>query len=158
MAHEGVCLCGGSKVIVNANPEFNASTYFEPRAGGINHADEQPFLPQITCHCSDCRQCNGTAFSCQVLVPATSAKVEGTVKTFDIKVPNGNTVRRWFCTGCGSALMHRSEAHGDNICVQTGNVEAFTKLPIGMEVFVEDRWPHVPPVPGAEQIQGMPVL
>jgi hypothetical protein len=42
-------------------------------------------------------------------------------------------VTRWFCTGCGSQLMHRSPTMGEDICVQTGNIDAFIHLPIGCE-------------------------
>ena len=43
------------------------------------------------------------------------------------------TVTRWFCTGCGSQLMHRSPTMGEDICVQTGNINAFINLPVGIE-------------------------
>ncbi|KAF8623856.1 hypothetical protein AX15_006174 [Amanita polypyramis BW_CC] len=133
MPHQGHCLCGGSKVFVDADPTFN-----------------------IVCHCEDCRRCNGTAFSSQVLVPAKSAKVEGTYTTTDVKALSGNVVTRWFCASCGSHLMHRSDFLGENICVQTGNVDAFIKLPVGMEIFTKDRWPSVKPMEGAKQIDCMP--
>jgi len=135
MLHTGRCLCGGSTVTVDADPQFNA-----------------------ICHCDDCRRCNGTAFSTQVIVPATSAKVEGSYKTFEVKLPNKHTTTRWFCTGCGSQLMHRSEATGDDLCVQTGNIDEFTKLPIAIEVFSKDRWPCIKPIEGAQQFECMPPL
>ncbi|KAF8348468.1 Mss4-like protein [Amanita rubescens] len=132
--HEGLCLCGASKVIVDADPTFN-----------------------VICHCEDCRKCNGTAFSSQVFVPETSVKVEGTYKTFDVTVPNGNVVTRWFCTGCGCQLIHKSPNMGKDICVQTGIIDAFLNLPIAVEVFVKDRWAGVSPAEGATQFEGMPI-
>jgi len=134
MPHKGRCLCGATTITVNAEPEFN-----------------------IICHCEDCRRTNGSAFSSQVLAPAASTTIEGSYKMFEVQVPSGRTVTRWFCSGCGSHLMHRSAFTGDDLCVQTGNIDEFTKLPIGMELFVKDRWPAVPAVEGAQQIDGMPV-
>ena len=43
------------------------------------------------------------------------------------------TVKRWFCTGCGSQLMHYSPSMGDQMGVQTGNFDAFINLPIHVE-------------------------
>jgi len=110
----------------------------------------------ILCHCEDCRRCNGTAFSTQFNVPKTSVNIEGSYKIFDVTVPNGNVVKRWFCTGCGSQLMHYSPAMGDQMGVQTGNFDAFINLPIKVEVFTKDRWKDVKPVEEAMQFERLP--
>ncbi|KAF8623859.1 hypothetical protein AX15_006176 [Amanita polypyramis BW_CC] len=135
MPHQGRCLCGGSTITVDADP---TST--------------------MMCHCGDCIRCNGTAFSTQVIVPRESVKIEGTYKTFDVQVPSGNTPTRWFCTGCGSQLMFYSKSLGEKICVHVGNIEAFTKLPVGKEIFAKTRWPSLKPVEGAQQFIDHPVF
>lgn len=130
---EGQCLCGGCKVIVNAEPMNN----------GLG-----------VCHCKDCRQCSGTAYAAVALVPSDKVRVEGSVKVYTFKNSRtGNTVSRWFCEGCGSHLLSQSEAYPERYAVRAGNIEEFTKLPILREIFTKDRWPSIPPIPGAQQVE-----
>ncbi|KZO94492.1 hypothetical protein CALVIDRAFT_546270 [Calocera viscosa TUFC12733] len=132
MTHTGTCLCGESKVEIG--PDYDS---------------------QILCHCWDCKQTSGSAFSTNVLVPKTEVKITGPFKEFNIKAPSGNTVTRVFCSNCGSALSHKSVAFGDSQAIQTGNFRDFAKVPIGVELFVKDRWTGIPAVPDAAQVQAM---
>ncbi|KAF8717603.1 hypothetical protein AX14_012101 [Amanita brunnescens Koide BX004] len=52
--------------------------------------------------------------------------------------------------------MHRSPTMGEDICVQTGNINAFINLPVGIEVFVKDRWAGLKSIEGAAQFERMP--
>ncbi|KAF8623834.1 hypothetical protein AX15_006160 [Amanita polypyramis BW_CC] len=98
---------------------------------------------------------SGSAFGCVVIVPVENAKAEGTVKRYSFINPlSGNTVSRWFCTGCGSHLLSQSSNRPHSISVKAGNIDAFTKLPVVLEVFTKDRWPSISPVEGALQVEG----
>ncbi|KAK7050097.1 GFA domain-containing protein [Favolaschia claudopus] len=133
MPHKGHCLCGQTTIEL-------ASTHAE----------------QIVCHCTDCRETSGSAFSTNVLAPKKDVKITGPVKEYNIKVPSGNTVTRVFCGNCGSAITHLSVVFGDAQAVQTGNFAEFAKVPITTELFVKDRWTGVAPISGAAQVQAMP--
>ncbi|KAJ3560585.1 hypothetical protein NP233_g10740 [Leucocoprinus birnbaumii] len=133
MPLNGECLCGATKIVVDA--EFDS---------------------QIVCHCTDCRQTSGSAFSTNILAPQKSVTITGPTKTYDRKAASGNTVSRIFCGECGSAISHKSVVFGEAQAIQTGNFAAFAKIPIGTELFVKDRWTGLAPVAGAAQVQAMP--
>jgi len=86
-----------------------------------------------------------------VPAPSDSVKTEGSVKLYS---SSGNTVHRWFCADCGAHLLSQSSAHPERSFVKAGVIDAFTKLPIVLEVFAKDRWPSIPPIPGAMQFEG----
>ncbi|KAF8879327.1 Mss4-like protein [Gymnopilus junonius] len=132
MPHTGTCLCGECTVHLESTHE-----------------------EQALCHCWDCKQTSGSAFSTNVIAPMKGVKIEGPIKTYDIKAPSGNTVTRIFCGNCGSALSHKSVAFGDSQAIQTGNFRDFAKVPVTVELFVKDRWPVIPGVEGAQQCQAM---
>ncbi|KAF9449779.1 hypothetical protein P691DRAFT_532421 [Macrolepiota fuliginosa MF-IS2] len=134
MPHSGSCLCGQTKIEV----------------GGDS------FTSQIVCHCTDCRQTSGSAFSTNILAPQKNVTISGPVKEYTIKAASGNPVTRIFCGNCGSAISHKSVFFGEAQAIQTGNFADFSKLPIGTELFVKDRWTGLGPIDGAAQVQAMP--
>lgn len=131
-AIQGQCLCGQTTVTIE---------------NGENFKD------QIICHCWDCKQTSGSAFSVNILAPKKDVKIEGAVKQYDAKAASGNTVSRVFCGNCGSALSHLSVAFGEAQAIQTGNFRSFAPVPIATELFVKDRWAGIPEVQGANQLQ-----
>ncbi|KAJ7105602.1 Mss4-like protein [Mycena epipterygia] len=133
MPHKGACLCGQVTIEL-------AST----------HKD------QVLCHCTDCKQSSGSAFSTNILAPKKEVTITGPVKEFDMKAPSGNTVTRVFCSNCGSAITHLTPAFGEAQAIQTGNFSDFAQVPINVELFVKDRWTGIPAIAGAAQFQGMP--
>ncbi|KAJ6505703.1 Mss4-like protein [Mycena vitilis] len=132
MPHKGACLCGQTTIEL-------AST----------HED------QIICHCTDCRTTSGSAFSTNVLAPKKDVTIRGPVKEYSIKAASGNPVTRVFCSNCGSAISHLTVAFGDAQAIQTGNFPDFKEVPVGMELFVKDRWTAIAPVAGAKQVPAM---
>ncbi|KAI5481305.1 hypothetical protein MNV49_004927 [Pseudohyphozyma bogoriensis] len=145
MPHVGHCLCGQTGIKV-------ASTHDS----------------QIACHCTDCQRTSGSHASMNILPLIKDVKLTGNVKQFDAKAASGNTekltdelwgtvVTRLFCGNCGSALAHKTPAFGDAMAVQTGNLlDDFTKVPIGLELFIKSRWTGIPAIPKAEQAWTMP--
>ncbi|KAF7348995.1 GFA domain-containing protein [Mycena venus] len=142
MPHKGACLCGQTTIELN-------STHPE----------------QIVCHCLDCKQTSGSAFSTNVLAPKKDVTISGPVKEYNIKAASGNTdflmfgglpVTRVFCSNCGSAITHLTAAFGDNQAIQTGNFSDFARIPITTELFVKDRWTGLAAIEGAAQVKAMP--
>jgi len=127
---QGQCLCGETIITV---------------ADGSNYKD------QVLCHCWDCKQSSGSAFSSNIIVPVKDLKIEGPTKEFKIKVPSGNIVTRVFCGNCGSAICHASPAFGDAKAVQTGNFRYFADKPVALELWTKDRWTALQEIPGAKQ-------
>jgi hypothetical protein len=71
---KGQCLCGESTVTIE-----NGDT----------------FKDQIICHCWDCKQTSGSAFSTNILAPVKDTKIEGPIKEFGVIAPSGNTGERF---------------------------------------------------------------
>jgi hypothetical protein len=131
-AIQGQCLCGQTTITIENGDSFK---------------------DQIVCHCWDCKQTSGSAFSTNVLAPVKDTKIEGPIKEYSVKVLSGNTgkrkslsingsftdvawynpVTRVFCANCGSAISHRSAAFGEGAAVQTGNFKYFAEKPVGLE-------------------------
>ncbi|KAF8981912.1 Mss4-like protein [Cyathus striatus] len=133
MPHKGSCLCKQTEIVLDSTHEN-----------------------QIVCHCLDCKETSGSAFSTNVLAPKSQVHITGPVKTYDIVAPSGNTVTRVFCGNCGSAISHLSVFFGDAQAIQTGNFRDFKDIPINTELFVKDRWTGVPAFPDAAQVHAMP--
>ncbi|KAG6835405.1 hypothetical protein H0H93_001783 [Arthromyces matolae] len=133
MPFKGACLCGQTTIDVASD-----------------HAD------QTLCHCWDCKQTSGSAFSTNILAPKKDVTIKGPVKKFDIKAASGNTVTRVFCGECGSAISHLSVAFGDAQAIQTGNFRDFAEIPIAAELWVKDRFSAIPAIADAAQFNTMP--
>ncbi|KAJ7804140.1 Mss4-like protein, partial [Mycena leptocephala] len=111
----------------------------------------------IICHCTDCKQTSGSAFSTNVLAPQKDVTISGPVGSIALRLRRGIPVlTRIFCTTCGSAISHLSAAFGDAQAIQTGNFPEFAGVKIGAELFVKDRWAGLAPVSGVAQVQTMP--
>jgi len=111
---------------------------------------------QIVCHCTDCKQTSGSAFSTNVLAPKKDVTISGPIKEYTIKAASGNPVTRVFCSNCGSAISHLTVAFGDSQAIQTGNFPDFAQVPITTELFVKDRWTGLGPIKDAAQVHAMP--
>ncbi|KAJ7914523.1 Mss4-like protein [Mycena leptocephala] len=132
MSHKGACLCGQTTIELK-------STH----------------TGQIVCHCSDCKQTSGSAFSTNILEPIKDVTITGPVKEYVATAASGNAVTRVFCGNCGSAITHLTAAFGDKQVIHTGNFADFASVPIIAELFVKDRWTGLAPVSGASQAQAM---
>ncbi|KAJ7885256.1 major facilitator superfamily domain-containing protein [Mycena olivaceomarginata] len=82
MPHKGACLCGQTTIELK-------STH----------------TGQIVCHCVDCKQTSGSAFSTNILEPIKDVTITGPVKEYVATAASGNTVTRVFCGNCGSAHL-----------------------------------------------------
>ncbi|KQV49310.1 aldehyde-activating protein [Pelomonas sp. Root1217] len=113
----GACLCGQVKFSVSG----------EPLRTGI-------------CHCTDCRQESGSAFTFFGVWPATRFERAGETAQFR---------GRHFCPRCGSRLFAVDDREAE---VKLGALsQAPTALVPSYELWVKRREPWLLPIPGAEQ-------
>ncbi|KAJ7802174.1 Mss4-like protein, partial [Mycena leptocephala] len=89
MPHKGACLCGQTTVELKSTHPA-----------------------QTVCHCTDCRQTSGSAFSINVLAPKKDVTITGPVKEYNTTATSGNRGARVFCGNCGSAIAQLSTAFG----------------------------------------------
>jgi len=133
MAIEGTCLCGA--VNIKVDEEKNE---------------------QIICHCTDCEQTSGSAFSTNILPKDSALHISGPISRYVSKAASGRDVTRTFCSVCGSPISHKSAAFGDATAVQTGNLYQYYKdAKVVAELFTKDRWVAFQPISGANQEKAM---
>ena len=116
-SHSGSCLCGQVRIAVRG----------EPLRTGI-------------CHCTDCRQESGSAFTFYGIWPAHLFECTGETAEFR---------GRWFCPRCGSRLFSVDEREAE---IKLGALsEVPTSLSPTYELWVKRREHWLRPVAGAEQ-------
>lgn len=115
----GSCRCGRVKIAVRG----------EPRRVGI-------------CHCTDCRQESGSAFTFYAIWPVDQFEHHGDASEF---------AGRSFCPTCGSRLFSVDDTEAE---IKLG---VFTDAPTRMvptyELWIKRREPWLSPVAGAEQYE-----
>ena len=115
--HSGSCLCGQVKLSVRG----------EPLRVGI-------------CHCTDCRQESGSAFTFFGIWPAAQFEHTGDTAEFH---------GRHFCTKCGGRLFSIDEREAE---IKLGTLlPAPTPLVPTYELWVKRREPWLAPITGATQ-------
>jgi hypothetical protein len=115
----GKCLCGQVQVSVRGEPE---------RIG--------------ICHCTDCRQESGSAFTFYAIWHADNFEYSGETSEFS---------GRHFCPRCGSRLFSADDREAE---IKLGILsDAPTLLVPGYELWVKRREPWLRPIEGAEQFE-----
>lgn len=143
MPHKGQCLCGQTTIELATTHNEQVRAYF------FGFSLHLSLLAQAVCHCTDCKQTSGSAFSTNALTPRISmswSKVQPRNSTSrqllvtqvrrarPISFPAQHpSVTRVFCGNCGSAITHLSPAFGDAQAIQTGNFKDFASIPIKTE-------------------------
>jgi hypothetical protein len=92
------------------------------------------------CHCRDCQQAGGGAFSPVVYVPATSFKLtKGTIRHYGTPSRAGGHNKRGFCGGCGSRISGGETP--DGIGILAGSLDDPSWFRPQMHMFVADAQP-----------------
>lgn len=116
---QGSCLCGQVRLTARG----------EPKRIGI-------------CHCTDCRQESGSAFTYYGIWPAGQFEYSGETAGFS---------GRRFCTKCGSRMFSLDDEEAE---IKLGTLDiAPTGLTPTYELWTKRREPWLRPVEGAEQFQ-----
>ena len=94
------------------------------------------------CHCTDCRQESGSAFTFYGIWPAAQFRHTGATAEFAGRV---------FCPRCGSRLFSLDDVEAE---IKLGVLsQAPTSLVPGYELWVKRREPWLAPVAGADQFE-----
>ena len=94
------------------------------------------------CHCTDCRQESGSAFTYYAVWPASAFETSGSTEVH---------LGRRFCPTCGSSVF---AAELDEVEIKLGAVmPAPTNLKPTYELWIKRREPWLRPIEGADQYQ-----
>ena len=67
------------------------------------------------CHCLDCQNRTGSAFSAQARWPEARVELDGLSKTWTHRADSGNRIIHHFCPDCGSTVHYRIEGKFDGL-------------------------------------------
>jgi hypothetical protein len=115
----------------------------------------QPFKI-YACHCTECRRQSGSAFGLSAMFPAfaIAPKHPGDLAKWTRLTASGKTMHSYFCTRCGSRLLHTRDGVG-SVSVRGGALEglsdelvaraihiwtseAVVRIPDGVQTFAEE--------------------
>ncbi len=123
----GSCLCGNIRYESNAEPLFT-----------------------VICHCSHCQKVSGSAFSVNVVVPASSMKWHGEPASFaDTGEESGKGLSRKFCRNCGSSLATLAEALPGALIIKAGTLDDRSWLKPSTHIWTRSAQPWVKIEPSA---------
>jgi hypothetical protein len=78
--------------------------------GAVRYESSAEPLGSAICHCTDCQHVSGSAFSVNVVVPASSVSFKGeSLASFAHKGGSGKSLSRKFCQKCGSSIATEAE-------------------------------------------------
>ena len=122
---EGGCLCGAVRY-----------TAGEPMVCGH-------------CHCVDCRKTSSTGHATHVMVAGDGFSVEGPLSSYARPADSGNTVTRYFCPTCSSAIYSTNSAMPGMRFVRASSLDDPDAVEPGMVVYASR-------APAWDRIEGMP--
>ncbi|WKE67113.1 GFA family protein [Gallaecimonas kandeliae] len=93
----------------------------------------EPLAARV-CWCRDCQHiaANGTV---NLVVPAESLAVSGTLAEYSSTADSGNTITRQFCPGCGCHLFAQSSARPQFRVVRAGNLDEPSSIKPGANIW-----------------------
>jgi len=77
--------------------------------GAVRYKSSVEPVMQGNCHCTMCRKLSGTAHASMFAMPKQAIEIEGDLKFYEFTADSGNTVKRGFCTTCGSPVYNENE-------------------------------------------------
>jgi hypothetical protein len=76
--------------------------------GRVRYECSERPLAQLICHCRDCQRASGSESGAALIVPSDRLTFTGAEpKYYEVKAESGRTMRRGFCTECGSPVSIR---------------------------------------------------
>lgn len=112
-------------------------------------SDAEPSGPVI-CHCTHCQKVSGSAFSLNVVVPASSVTWEGqSPASYADKGESGKPILRKFCSKCGSSIAAEAEALPGLLIIKAGTLDDRSWLKPNAHLWTSSAQPWVAIEPGA---------
>jgi hypothetical protein len=92
--------------------------------GAIRYECAAEPLYMANCHCRDCQRATGSAYCAVVGVAAPAFRLTtGTPAMYEKLADSGNTMRRMFCSRCGSLVFLTRSARPDVVVLAAANLD-----------------------------------
>lgn len=112
----GRCLCGSSSYEIDGDPIVVAH-----------------------CHCVDCQRLSGAGHTTGAMFPEAQVRMSGPIASYELLSEAGNTVRRGFCSTCGSPLFGMNSGMPGFITVTAGTLIRSDDLAPEVAIFARSR-------------------
>ncbi len=117
---------------------------------------DQPALI-AACHCTHCQKQSGGAFSVNLVMPLAGVKLTGpTLATFNDVGGSGLSVKRHFCSSCGSPIFTELDAMPGVAAVKAGTLDYPAWAQPQVNLWCQSALPWVPMVEGTAQFDQNP--
>ncbi|SLN15125.1 Glutathione-dependent formaldehyde-activating enzyme [Pseudooceanicola marinus] len=109
------------------------------------------------CHCSRCQRQSGSAFGESLQLRPEDLQIEGELQARAVTGGSGRAGEIRFCPACGTRITHRVEG-SPVVVLKPGTLDAPGWLRPVAELFIEERQPWLPALPGVAQYEGAPPM
>ena len=128
------------------------------RCGAIRYECSAEPVMAGNCHCRDCQQVSGSAFTANIAVPKDALTITGKVKYYVAKADSGNTVSHGFCPNCGAPVLGHSSGMSDLRMLRAGSLDDPSWYRAGMDIYTASAQPWGYLNPDLPQFPKMPQL
>jgi hypothetical protein len=96
------------------------------------------------CHCRDCQQNTGAAFATLLIFKKDSVTVTGdSTKTYEHAGDSGQSVRRSFCSDCGSPFMAEYDVTPNFRVIMAGTLDNSEVIKPEWNIYTASKQPWV---------------
>jgi hypothetical protein len=94
------------------------------QCGGLRYEVTQPPLMIYNCHCTNCQNVGGGAFSTPMAILQASLRfTKGEPKSFEWTSEAGNRRFGWFCAECGSRIANGQVPAAGIVSLRSGTLD-----------------------------------
>ena len=131
----GDCLCGAVRYECSAEPLFVAQ-----------------------CHCRDCQQESGSAYTTNLVVPAAAVHFTTPPKYHEKPADRGHTMSRGFCPTCGSRVAVTNAALPTGLILHAAGLDDPSWVKPTMDIYTQSAQPWDYMDPALQKFPAMPPM
>jgi hypothetical protein len=110
--------------------------------GAIRYACTSEPLFMGNCHCRDCQRATGSAYFAAVSVSEPTFRLTtGTPAVYEKQADSGNTMRRMFCSQCGSPVFLTNSARPNIVVLYAASVDDPSWVRPSRDIYTESAQP-----------------
>ena len=110
--------------------------------GAIRYACTSEPLFMGNCHCRDCQRATGSAYFAAVSVSEPTFRLtSGTPAVYEKQADSGNTMRRMFCSQCGSPVFLTNSARPNVVVLYAASVDDPSWVRPSRDIYTESAQP-----------------
>jgi hypothetical protein len=110
--------------------------------GAIRYACTSEPLFMGNCHCRDCQRATGSAYFAAVSVSEPTFRLTtGTPAVYEKQADSGNTMRRMFCSQCGSPVFLTNSARPNVVVLYAASVDDPSWVRPSRDIYTESAQP-----------------